>query len=279
MRVVCKRNTRGVSFVIKTRLIPTHAMKYKTLLLIPTALALGATANAYVGFRLNFAVPLPLFYPAVGYYSAAPVYARTVGYDNGPASRPELVTPAPGPGYVWMAGHWNNVSNRWVWVSGHWEMPPSPSASWVAGHWAPGNSGWVWVEGAWTVGMTAAQLPPPPVAPGVPANSAPQAPAVESPPVPPTAVAVPAPSTPAPDMSEMADGTLVNNDPPAPIVEYVPAAPYPDYVWLGGFWGWNGGWFWHAGHYVARPYRGAAWVSGGWVRGGHGWAWHGGRWR
>ena len=86
----------------------------------------------------------------------------------------------------------------------------------------------------------------------------------------------PAPSAQAP---EMADGTVVYEDPPAPIVEYVPAAPYPDYVWVGGFWGWSGAWVWHAGHYGPRPFRGASWAAGGWVRASRGWAWHGGRWR
>jgi hypothetical protein len=76
-----------------------------------------------------------------------------------------------------------------------------------------------------------------------------------------------------------ADGTVVTYDPPAPIVEYVPASPYPGFVWIDGFWGWNGGWYWTAGHYSRPPYRGAAWVAGAWVRGGRGWAWHGGRWR
>jgi WXXGXW repeat (2 copies) len=251
-------------------------MNYKTLLLIPAALALGAPANAYVRFGLNLGLPLPLYYPAPGYYYPAPVYAQAVTYDGAPGARADQVTPAPGPGYVWIAGHWNNVSQRWVWVAGRWEMPPSPSALWVGGHWVQGSSGWVWVDGAWTIGAASAQPPTPPVAPaGAAANSAPQA--SEPPPAPPGASVIASPSAPPPP--EMADGTVVYDEPPAPIAEYVPAAPYPDYVWIGGFWGWNAGWVWHAGHYGPRPFRGAAWVGGGWVRGGHGWAWHGGRWR
>jgi hypothetical protein len=249
-------------------------MNYKTLLLLPAALALGSQAHARVGFGLDVAVPLPLFLPSTGYYYPSPVYAQGVAYDASSGAHPEQVTPAPGPGYVWMAGHWNNVAQRWVWVAGHWEMPPSPSAIWTAGHWVQGSSGWVWVDGAWMIAPSAAQPPAPPVAPNGPATSEAQAPDPQ--PAPPSAAAVPAPSTPGPEMTE---GMVVENDPPAPIVEYVPAAPYPDYVWLGGFWGWSGGWVWHAGRYAPRPYRGAAWVSGGWARGSHGWAWHGGRWR
>jgi hypothetical protein len=249
-------------------------MNYKTLLLLPAALALGAAtpASAYVGLRLNVGIPLPLYYPAAGYYYPAPAYARTVVYDGNPGTPQEQVTPAPGPGYVWMAGHWNNVSQRWVWVAGHWELPPSPSAAWIAGHWVQGNSGWVWVDGTWTVGAAGPQPPSRPVAP---TGAAPQG--TTEPPA--GAAAVVTPSSPPPAVPEIAEGTEVAYDPPAPVAEYVPAAPYPDYVWIGGFWGWNGAWVWHAGHYGPRPFRGAAWVSGGWSRGGRGWAWHGGHWR
>jgi hypothetical protein len=247
-------------------------MNYKTLLLLPAALALGAPspASAWVGFRLNFAVPLPLYYPSGGYYAPAPAYARTVSYEGTPGTPQEQVTPAPGPGYVWLAGHWNNVAQRWVWVSGHWEMPPSPSAIWVAGHWVQGSQGWIWVDGTWSVGQPAMQPEGPPVPPGSPATAAPM--------TPPAAAAVPAPSTPAPAAPEMADGTVVAYDPPAPIAEFVPVAPYPDYVWIGGFWAWNGAWVWNGGHFAPRPFRGALWVSGGWAHGARGWAWHGGRW-
>jgi hypothetical protein len=78
----------------------------------------------------------------------------------------------------------------------------------------------------------------------------------------------------------MADGTVVGYEPPAPIVEAIPVCPYPDYVWIGGFWGWSGlGWYWHAGYYAPRPFHGAAWISGGWGRAGGRWAWHAGHWR
>jgi hypothetical protein len=256
-------------------------MNYKTLLLLPAALALGAPApaNAYVGFRLNFAVPLPLFYPSAGYYYPAPAYARPVVYESQPGTPQERVTPAPGPGYVWMAGHWNNVSQRWVWVAGHWEMPPSPSALWVAGHWVQGPAGWIWAEGTWTIGTAAAESQNPPAPPATPTSASPQPAATEAPPVPPTSPAVASPSSPPPSAPLMTEGVEVAAEPPALIPEYVPVAPYPDYVWVGGFWGWNGAWVWNAGHFSPRPFRGAVWVSGGWSRGGRGWAWHGGRWR
>jgi hypothetical protein len=239
-------------------------MNIKTLLLLPAALALGAPAHAYVGFGLNFAVPL--YYPA-------PVYRQPVTYQAQPVGMSDVVTASPGPGYVWMAGHWSSQAHRWVWMAGHWELPPSPSALWVAGHWVQGNEGWVWVDGAWSVGSppsrpgTEPGTPPPPVPPS----------GQGQPPAPPSsAVAVPSTPPPAP---EMIDGTEVDATPPAPIVEYVAASPYPGYVWVGGFWGWSGAWYWNAGHFARPPFRGAAWVSGGWSHGARGWAWRGGRWR
>jgi hypothetical protein len=234
-------------------------MNAKSLLLLPAALALGSTAQAYsnFGFRLNFGLPLylPLYFPA-------PVYARPVVYQAPSAAVAEQVTASPGPGYVWMSGRWSLYGNRWTWVAGHWEMPPSPSSTWVAGHWIQGNAGWVWADGAWT--------------PGTP----PSPPNASRPPQPPTApAAVPAPSSPPPPVPEIAEGTVVEDQPPADIVEYAAPYPGPDYVWIGGFWGWRGSWYWNAGHYARAPFRGAAWVSGGWARGGHGWAFHGGHWR
>ena len=141
-------------------------MKTKVLLL--TAVALGfiaaPRANAYVGFRLNLA--LPLYYPYTGYYYPSAGYPSTVVYSSPPRAEGERVTVAPGPGYVWIAGHWTNSAQRWVWVAGHWEMPPSPSATWVAGHWTQGAAGWVWVDDMWTVGGAAAQPQNPPGSPG-----------------------------------------------------------------------------------------------------------------
>jgi hypothetical protein len=249
------------------RLISYIAMNMKSLLLFPAALALSVPAHAYIGFGLNLAVPL--YYPA-------PVYRQRVTYQAQPVGMTDAVTASPGPGYVWMAGHWSNQARRWVWISGHWELPPSPSGLWVGGHWVQGNAGWVWVDGAWSVGSPPAQPgaeqgnPPPPEPPSGPGPAGP-GPA-------PTASAVPVPSAP-PPAPNMAEGTEVEADPPAPVVEYVPTDPYPGYVWVGGFWAWNGGWYWNAGHYSRPPFRGAAWVGGRWARGTHGWAWHGGRWR
>lgn len=54
--------------------------------------------------------------------------------------------------------------------------------------------------------------------------------------------------------------------PPEPQDERAPPPPGPDYVWVPGYWFWNGrGYVWHAGHYDVPPDRGAVWVRSGWV--------------
>lgn len=66
--------------------------------------------------------------------------------------------------------------------------------------------------------------------------------------------------------------------PPLPRVEYYGPAPYPGYIWLGGYWSWAPrGYFWVPGHWAA-PRPGFRWVPHRWVHGGHGWRMTGGRW-
>lgn len=66
-----------------------------------------------------------------------------------PAARVEVRPARPGPGHVWIGGHWRWSGRRYVWAGGHWSRPPHPGAVWVAGHWARRGGGWVWVTGHW----------------------------------------------------------------------------------------------------------------------------------
>ena len=36
--------------------------------------------------------------------------------------------------------------------------------------------------------------------------------------------------------------------------------PGPGFIWIGGYWHWNGRWVWNRGHYERPPHAGAAWV-------------------
>jgi WXXGXW repeat (2 copies)/Glycine zipper len=68
--------------------------------------------------------------------------------------------------------------------------------------------------------------------------------------------------------------------PPPPMAESVVPAPGPGYLWMRGYWEWNGsGWVWAAGHWVLPPYPQSVWVAPGWVQGPRGWYWQQGYWR
>ena len=69
-------------------------------------------------------------------------------------------------------------------------------------------------------------------------------------------------------------------EPPPPYLEVIPLLPFAGAIWLGGYWGWNGGrHVWVGGHYD-HPREGYAWsphrwvpvqgrwhlMAGGWVR-------------
>ncbi|HUN26187.1 MAG TPA: hypothetical protein VMU67_07750 [Steroidobacteraceae bacterium] len=73
-------------------------------------------------------------------------------------------------------------------------------------------------------------------------------------------------------------GPAVSFAPPQPYVESYGVAPYPGYIWFGGYWNWVGGrYIWVRGHWGA-PRAGFRWVPNRWVRGGDGWHMQRGHW-
>jgi hypothetical protein len=64
---------------------------------------------------------------------------------------------------------------------------------------------------------------------------------------------------------------VVDAPPPAPYAEVVPVLPYPGAVWIGGYWGWNGGRHQWVPGYYDRPRQGYRYEP-------HRWENHGGRW-
>ena len=54
---------------------------------------------------------------------------------------------------------------------------------------------------------------------------------------------------------------VVDEAPPAPIVETVTVAPGPGFVWIGGNWVWRGHWAWEGGRWAHPPRPGAVWVA------------------
>jgi len=75
-------------------------------------------------------------------------------------------------------------------------------------------------------------------------------------------------------------GVYIGVAPPAPVVETVPVAPGPGYVWQGGYYNWDGAQYvWVPGAYVVGPHPGAFWVPGHWRNGRRGYHWVPGHWR
>ncbi len=94
--------------------------------------------------------PVPVTTTTVQTDVAAPVATgEIVVAQPPPPVRIETRTVAPGPNYVWHAGHWRWTGTTYAWVPGHWVVRPRVAAIWVEGHWARRPTGWVWVEGHW----------------------------------------------------------------------------------------------------------------------------------
>ena len=180
-----------------------------------------------------------------------------VGIPVGEAPPPPLVetygqAPA-GPGWFWVSGHWVRHRGRWIWVNGRWDR--RIGYAWSPGHWDQGPNGWIWIDGRWVV-----------PGPGPAVVMVPQTTTTTV-----TTSAAPPPSE-----------VYVEAAPPAPIVEEIGVAPAPDYFFINGHWGWNGGrWVWSRGYWGRHPHwhPGGGWVGGRWDRRGNGYAWHEGHWR
>ncbi len=75
-------------------------------------------------------------------------------------------------------------------------------------------------------------------------------------------------------------GEVVVTEAPPPIqTEVIVEAPGPGYIWVPGYWAWQGRWVWVRGSWVLPPHPRALWIRGHWVHRGHGYVWIGGHWR
>jgi len=67
-----------------------------------------------------------------------------------PPLRAEVVTVAPGPGYVWIAGHWYWTGNQYVWSRGYWQRPPAVGHVWVRSGWEQRGGRYHYIPGRWS---------------------------------------------------------------------------------------------------------------------------------
>jgi hypothetical protein len=78
--------------------------------------------------------------------------ARVIIYapSGPPVSVREVVTVAPGTGYVWIGGYHRWEGGAYLWTPGRWELAPRAHARWSAGVWRHDHHhGWYWTEGHW----------------------------------------------------------------------------------------------------------------------------------
>jgi prolyl-tRNA editing enzyme YbaK/EbsC (Cys-tRNA(Pro) deacylase) len=76
-----------------------------------------------------------------------------------------------------------------------------------------------------------------------------------------------------------ASGLVVAGPPPAIPYYAQPPAPYPDYQWTPGYWGWGpAGYYWVPGVWVAPPAAGLYWTPGYWGYANPGYAYFQGYW-
>ncbi len=74
-------------------------------------------------------------------------------------------------------------------------------------------------------------------------------------------------------------GVSVNFAPPPLPVYEQPPVPGPGYLWIPGYWGWDGGdYYWVPGTWAFAPVTGYLWTPGYWGWGSGAYLWHAGYW-
>lgn len=104
----------------------------------------AGVSNKVIDFMINTASSgggarvAPAAQPQVVYVRQAP-----------PSPRVEVISIAPGPGYVWLGGEWI-WNGGWAWESGRWCRPSPGYSMWIGGRWEnAGSRGWGHHPGHW----------------------------------------------------------------------------------------------------------------------------------
>ena len=220
----------------------------------------GVIDEACIPMQRPLAVAVPVGQPVAQPY-AQPV-PPPVAVPSGsievtvapPPMRAEQQSPMPGPGHVWVGGYWNWNGSQYAWTPGQWQAPPQQGQVWEAPQWRQYGDRWRFGRGGWRARMANDQgmmQPQPPV------------PVVQ---VPQVQIAPP-----------VAQDVMMA--PPRMRFERRPPPPGPGYVWIGGYWGWNGSQHaWTAGQWQAPPQQGQTWSAPQWQHRGRGWRFRQGGW-
>ncbi|HWA85652.1 MAG TPA: YXWGXW repeat-containing protein [Opitutus sp.] len=155
----------------------------------------------------------------------------------------EIVAASPGPGYVWVGGHYTWTGAEWAWVPGQWVMPPQAGTVWIEPRWDAASQNWI--AGHWEVRQAVVVAPPPPAVVTAPAGE-----------------------------------VIIRTAPPPLRRERHGHRPGPNYVWVDGYWAWQGGHHvWIGGRWAVPPHRHAVWVAPRWERRGGTYVFIQGNWR
>jgi hypothetical protein len=61
-----------------------------------------------------------------------------------PADRTETKPASPGPGHIWVAGHWDNIDGNYVWKEGRW-LQARPDYEYVRARYDFDSSKQLWI--------------------------------------------------------------------------------------------------------------------------------------
>jgi hypothetical protein len=151
-----KANPTSLSPLVRSSTSLRNLSSLRVIPLCVSVLMLGACASRTVERQVVHEQPIIQQAPAQP--------AERVVVMTQPASPQEDITPSPGPGYAWVAGHyvWRDGWNweRGQWVSGsarpmpaaYAEAPsaaPTSDARWVPGYWDYVGNDWQWKKGHW----------------------------------------------------------------------------------------------------------------------------------
>jgi len=157
-----------------------------------------------------------------------------------PAPRHEVIVTRPSPRHIWIPGCWRWQDNHHVWIAGRWELPPRERVVYVPARWDHRDDGYVFVDGHWQDTDAVAAVP----------------------------------------ASTTATEVIVSQPPPAPPAENVGARPFPQAVWISGYWSWgNGAYAWNPGLWIEPPSPNSSFVAPHWESRDNGYAFCPGFWQ
>ncbi len=110
----------------------------------------GAAIGAVAGGLAGAAMGRRADQREAGAYGTSDVAYTVQSIPPSPVSEPrENPPPQPGPGAVWIRGHYAYTGSGYQWEPGRWEFPPAGARTYVSPSWQPTNGGYVYVRGHW----------------------------------------------------------------------------------------------------------------------------------